>query len=110
MMQLTAHDFEIEVVSQESKRLTYRVTGQVTCPTPGFTFVVSGDNEGINPTDEYAVLKIEAASPTHPQAEVITEVPVRSEDFSDSAQLKHVDLRLYGDIGSAEGDVLHLTL
>jgi hypothetical protein len=35
---------------------------------------------------------------------------VSSENFSDSALLKHVDLRLYGDIGSVEGDTLHLAI
>ncbi len=101
MAKLTAHDFKAEVVSRDGDKLTYRVTGQVTCPTDGYSFTLSPDNEGINPTDEGAVLALDVTAPSGSVAEVITEEQV-DKAFTDSSKLERVGINL-GEVRTADG-------
>jgi uncharacterized Zn finger protein (UPF0148 family) len=109
MPDLTAHDFQLEVTSREGDRMTYRVTGQITCPTTGYRFELEPTNEGINPSDESAALALRTTEPDGPVVEVITEEVV-SGTFDDSAKLRTVGVRLGSVRTKEDRNTLSLTV
>jgi hypothetical protein len=102
MAELTAHDFELKVVSGDGDTADYRINGQVSCPTPGYSFDVEPYPEGFPPSDERAVFELKTNEPTDPQAEVITDTPV-NHPFTDSNKLQTVTIYLRGEFRTEDG-------
>jgi hypothetical protein len=103
MSLLIAHDFTVEVHRDGKERLSYTVRGSVTCPTTGWTVTLSPDNEGIIDQPELAVLRLDAEPPSGTVIDVITEVPVEYTG-TDDPRLEKIQIRLYGDIETPDGD------
>ena len=110
MAELTAHDFELKVVSGDGDTAEYEISGQVRCPTPGYSFDVEPYPEGSPPSDERAVFELKANEPTSSEPEVITDIPVNHR-FTDSSRLQVITIYLRGDVRTEDGGdqlILHV--
>lgn len=70
-----AHDFAVETRPGPPGRLTYTVTGVVTCPQRGWTVSLQPGREGIWDDPKRAVLELAAKAP-NAGPEVVTPVSV----------------------------------